>query len=186
MMFSPAQYLEWYARLDRWAPLGYRDCGRGCGQICCTDYEEDVGMYLFPGEAALYSTPEDWYRIEKSTCEAERLYPYDETPIHVFICDGNCPRHRRPLACRLFPLTPILRPDGLFSLNYPLGAYPICPLTRAQPGRLHRGFRRAVRGVYREILTNSMLFARYLEETRERQREKENEWFTMMRKQSPL
>lgn len=181
-MFSPAQYMDWYACLDRRGPLGYRDCGRSCGHICCTDYEEDVGMYLFPGEEALYREPDDWYHIEPSTCEAEGLYPYDDTPIHVCICDGHCPRHKRPLACRLFPLTPILRPDGVFSLGYPLGAYPICPLARSKPGTLNRGFRLAVRRVYREILTDPILFDRYLNETRRLREETGDEWFVMMRR----
>lgn len=141
-------------------------------------------MYLFPGEEALYSTSEDWYRIEESTCEAEGLYPYDDTPMYVFICDGHCPRHRRPLACRLFPLTPILRPDGVFSLGYPLGAYPICPLTRTGPGTLHLEFRRAVRRVYREILADPTLFARYLDETHKIREETRDQWFLMMRKYS--
>jgi len=181
-MFTPDQYHHWYAQLDRHAPLGYRDCGSSCGRICCTDYEEDVGMYLFPGEEALYPAQEDWYRIETSTCGAEGLYPRDDTPIHVFICDGRCPRHRRPLACRLFPLTPVLRPDGVFSLGYPLGAYPICPLTRTDPGTLHRGFRRAVRRVYRELLADPMLFARYLDESHVIREESRAAWFIMMQK----
>ena len=140
------------------------------------------GDVPFPGEEALYPARGDWYRIEKSTCEAESLHPYDDTPIHVFICDGRCPRHSRPLACRLFPLAPLLRPDGVFSLGYPSGAYPICPLTRTKPGALHRGFRRAVRQVYRDILTDPLLFARYLDETRDIREETRDEWFTMMRR----
>lgn len=179
-MFTSEQYLDWYGILDRWAPLGHRDCGRSCGRICCTDYEEDVGMYLFPGEEALYYPREDWYRIEESTCAEEGLYPYNDTLIYVFLCNGNCPRRRRPLACRLFPLTPILRPDGVFSLGYPLGAYPICPLTGSNPGALHRGFRRAVRRVYKEILTDPILFFRYLDETSRTLEETQDEWFARM------
>ena len=185
-MFAPDQYLRWYALLDQWAPLGYRDCGRSCGRICCTDYEEDVGMYLFPGEEALYAAREDWYRIEESTCETEGLYPYDDTPMYVFICDGRCPRIRRPLACRLFPLTPLLRPDGVFTLGYPLGAYPICPLTRTDPGALNLGFRRAARRVYREILSDPLLFHRYLDETRTLREETRDQWFTLMRSNTSL
>lgn len=143
-------------------------------------------MYLFPGEEALYPASEDWYRIKKSTCEEESLYPYDDTPMHVFICDGHCPRVRRPLACRLFPLTPILRPDGVFTLGYALGSYPICPLTLTGPGTLHRGFCRAVRQVYRDILTDPVLFARYLHETREIREETQSAWFIMMQKHSHL
>jgi|GEM_PF-4177759 len=143
-------------------------------------------MYLFPGEEALYHEKEDWFRIGESTCGSECLYPYDDTPMHVFICDGHCPRHRRPLACRLFPLTPILRPDGVFSLGYPLGAYPICPLTRTKPGTLHRGFRRTVRRVYRDLLNDPILFSRYLDETREIREETRDQWFIMMRRHSFL
>lgn len=180
IMFSPAQYRRWYDLLDDTTPLGNRDCGRTCGRICCTDYEEDVGMYLFPGEQAMYSAKELWFHIEHSTCAEEDIFPYDDTPVEVFLCHGRCPRHMRPLACRLFPLTPILRPDGVFTLHYPLGAYPICPLTQADPGSLHRNFRRAVRQVYGELLTDPLLFMRYLDETRLIREEAQDQWFMMM------
>jgi hypothetical protein len=185
-MFSPAQYRRWYGLLDRRAPLGYRDCGRSCGRICCTEYEEGVGIYLFPGEESLYASKELWFHIERSTCAEEDIYPYDESPIDVFICGGRCPRHMRPLACRLFPLTPILRSDGVFTLGYPIGAYPICPLTQANPGSLHRGFRRAVRSVYGEILTDPILFGRYLDETLRLREETKDKWFLMMRENTHL
>ena len=70
------------------------DCGKLCGAACCQpDEDGQGGMYLFPGE--------------------ETLLPGaggDFAPIYT--CAGTCAREERPLACRIFPLTPVKKENG--------------------------------------------------------------------------
>ena len=65
------------------------DCGQLCGAACCqADEDGQGGMYLFPGEEAL-------------------LHGEDSDFAPIYTCDGTCARENRPLACRIFPLTPV-------------------------------------------------------------------------------
>ena len=65
------------------------DCGQLCGAACCQpDEDGQGGMYLFPGEEALLPGAGG-----------------DFAPIYT--CDGRCAREERPLACRIFPITPL-------------------------------------------------------------------------------
>ena len=49
----------------------------------------------------------DYLRVE----ESEFLYGDDDERTLIAMCTGECERNMRPLACRIFPLAPILR-DG--------------------------------------------------------------------------
>ena len=76
-----------------------RDCGRVCGARCCRSCEgEETGMLLFPGEEELYTGREGWQVLDTETGR-------------LAVCPGRCDRDERPLACRLFPLLPVIR-DG--------------------------------------------------------------------------
>jgi len=101
------------------------DCGRICGAACCQPYPaqdgEASGMYLFPGEEYLYGPEDAWARI----------LPTDwitaGSKVSLLVCQGACPRERRPLACRLFPL--FARPEGEgFALRLDPRGWPVCPL----------------------------------------------------------
>lgn len=78
-------------------------------------------MLLFPGEEAFYTPAPAWARVRDSGLDAE------EGIVYFLECDGTCPREHRPLACRIFPLTPILR-DGSLHVQLDTRAWPICPL----------------------------------------------------------
>ena len=76
-----------------------RDCGRVCGAACCRSPEnEETGMLLFPGEEEAYRGKEGW------TIRETAMGP-------MAVCPGHCDRDERPLACRLFPLLPVIRED---------------------------------------------------------------------------
>ncbi len=96
-----------------------QDCGALCGGACCTPDEEDrSGMMLFPSERALYES-----------CDWAVLGQYD-TPVGVFDylkCAGRCPREARPLACRIFPLSPYFD-AGELKLRLDQRAWALCPL----------------------------------------------------------
>ena len=107
------------ALMESVTPLN-SDCGLTCAHACCQSLEGDeTGMLLFPGEEAYY----------------ENLAAYTMKPTELgmlLICSGRCQRCDRPLSCRLFPLLPVVREDGV-KVAVDLRAKAICPL--AQQGR---------------------------------------------------
>ena len=93
------------------------DCGTLCGAACCRSLEgEDTGMLLFPGEAALYADKPDFRLLETGRGT-------------LLICPGVCDRADRPLACRLFPLLPLVRETGI-RVAVDARARAVCPLRR--------------------------------------------------------
>ena len=123
--------------LDSVTPLR-SDCGRLCGAACCTADAPESGMYLFPHEEALYDASDTWMRLVPTD------WAPDGQPASLLICEGHCPRDRRPLACRIFPLAlrcteaaPQVKPD--------VRAWPVCPLMPHAPQGLSVEFISAVR-----------------------------------------
>lgn len=99
-----------------------RDCGKRCGAACCSPDEEGRGgMLLFPGEEALYEPAPDWATL------TETDWLVNGKPLYLLTCNGACPRAERPLACRLFPLTPVVE-RGAVSVCLDVRAWPVCPL----------------------------------------------------------
>lgn len=88
-------------------------------------------MLLFPGEESAY--------IHRSDCT---LRP---TPLGtLLLCQGTCRRMERPLSCRMFPLLPLLRPDGV-KVAMDARSAAVCPLYRAGRRGLSPAFVEAVR-----------------------------------------
>lgn len=115
------------------------DCGRVCARACCAG-DEACGMRLFPGERELLGPMEGrWDFVE--TADGGTLV----------VCQGDCERSMRPLACRLFPLFPYLDArTGRVRAVYDPRAWRVCPLVREHGRvRLDRDFVRTVRTVGR-------------------------------------
>ena len=86
--------------LEEITPL-QTDCGLVCGGACCQTHPgEETGMLLFPGEAEMYRGEEGFTLVDS---------PHGT----ILVCEGRCDRANRPLACRMFPLVMLLRPDGV-------------------------------------------------------------------------
>ncbi len=118
-------------KLNHITPLK-RDCGRICGARCCRSCEgEETGMLLFPGEEALYRDKAGW-RI-KDTASGKMV-----------ICPGTCDRDERPMACRLFPLLPVIR-EGRVRAAADQRARAVCPLARQGLRAVDPAFTDAVR-----------------------------------------
>ena len=108
------------------------DCGRVCGARCCRPLEgEETGMLLFPGEEAEYRGKPGWKLLETAAGT-------------LAVCPGVCGRNERPLACRLFPLLPVLRENGV-KAAMDQRAETVCPLTRYGLQGLDPAFKDAVR-----------------------------------------
>ena len=108
------------------------DCGRVCGARCCRSLEgEETGMLLFPGEEEAYLEKPGW--------------TVRETPAGLLaVCPGRCERSERPLACRIFPLLPVLREDGVKAAA-DQRARAVCPLLRQGIRGMNPAFAEAVR-----------------------------------------
>lgn len=118
-------YLQLYRLFDNSTPLP-ADCGRLCGSACCKG--DDAGMYLFPGEEKVYSLLNpDWCQTESS----DMTYTYRRTvkKVPLLVCGGKCDRYQRPLACRIFPLTPYVK-DGKLEIIIDPRAKSVCPLSK--------------------------------------------------------
>ena len=127
----PEILLQARALLESVTPLR-TDCGLACGGACCRPLEgETTGMLLFPGEEAYYEGRAGY-----------RMVPTQAGTL--LICTGRCARADRPLSCRLFPLLPLLRTDGV-KVATDLRAKTVCPLARQGKAALAPEFVEAVR-----------------------------------------
>ena len=123
------------AILENVTPLK-TDCGLTCQGACCRPLEgEMTGMLLFPGEEKYYEGREDY-----------RMTTTDHGTL--LICSGRCERADRPLSCRLMPLIPLIRPDGV-KVATDLRAKTVCPLAQQGKDALDPDFVSAVRQVGR-------------------------------------
>lgn len=129
----PETLVKARAILENVTPL-QTDCGMTCGGACCRSLPgETTGMLLFPGEEQHYAD----------------LPGYKVTPTGhglLLTCEGRCSRADRPLSCRLFPLLPLLRADGV-KVATDLRARTVCPLARQGKDALLPEFVAAVRKV---------------------------------------
>lgn len=115
------------------------DCGALCGAACCRpDEDGQGGVYLFPGEEELLAD-----------CDWGHVAPDGFAP--MLVCDGPCDRARRPLACRIFPLTPVRGRDGLWTVRMDARARAMCPLAGRGLKALDPRFPRAVRDALRLV-----------------------------------
>ena len=135
-----------------------KDCGRVCGARCCRPMDgEETGMLLFPSEAEAYAGKEGW-EIRKT--------PRGE----LILCSGRCDREDRPLACRMFPLLPLIGDDGEIRVVTDQRARAVCPLARQGKSAMDPAFIDAVREAGR-LLAQSDEQAVFLELLAEEQNE---------------
>ena len=110
------------------------DCGRVCGARCCRPLEtEETGMLLFPGEAEMYRGKPGWTLRETAAGT-------------LAVCPGTCERSERPLACRVYPLLPVIR-EGRVKAAADQRARAFCPLLRQGIRGMDPAFTEAVREV---------------------------------------
>lgn len=125
-MNSAYLYLQLYRLFDGITPLPV-DCGGLCDKSCCRG--DDGGMYLFPGEERVYKLLNpDWIRIEDS--DFTYKFNGEEKAVKIAFCKGECDRYQRPLACRIFPLTPYYK-DGKLTVITDPRSKSVCPLGKA-------------------------------------------------------
>ncbi len=142
-------YARLYQTFDNITPLR-TDCGKLCRQACCQNTDADLGMYLFPGEEMILQSA-DFLRIEPT-----ELFYLPKKPVFFASCQGQCPRSNRPLACRIFPLTPYLTAKDLLVVKYDPRAASLCPLAQNyRRSDLSPHFVKAVRHVGQQLIDNT-------------------------------
>lgn len=127
-----------YAPLRTVTPIA-GDCGALCDGACCAVEEEITGMYLFPGEEACIHPLPHWAALYDTD------FQYGGKTATLFTCTGTCERALRPLACRIFPLVPYLKPGKKLEIRMDPRGRAMCPLTRLRVADLDPAFVRAVR-----------------------------------------
>lgn len=166
-MNSAYLYLQLYRLFDTITPIR-ADCGELCGKACCKG--DEGGMYLFPGEESVYRLLKpDWVRIENS----DFTYNYNglKKTVKIAFCNGECDRYQRPLACRIFPLTPYVDSDGNLRIIPDPRSVSVCPLGRAlKTEDFDRTFVKNIKNTFILLLKNKEFkafieaYSRYLEE----------------------
>jgi hypothetical protein len=124
------------------SPLTF-DCGRLCGKACCQVTPDLPGMYLLPGEEALYHGKDGF------TMSNAILPGFGN--VNLLSCDGHCDRDARPLECRIFPLSPKIV-NGELSLRMDPRGRPVCPLCHEGLAALSTGFVGVVNGVFAALM----------------------------------
>ena len=160
-------YLQLYKLFDKVTPLAI-DCGLLCGSHCCKG--DDSGMFLFPGEDEVYKLlSPDWISISDS----DLTYSYEgntfKTPIAM--CKGKCNRFERPLACRIFPLTPYIDKEENLKIIIDPRAKGICRLAQGfELDDFDKSFVKNTQRAFRLLIKNRKIFefmkeySKYLDE----------------------
>lgn len=141
-------YRMLYGRIGHLTPI-CADCGRLCGKACCKGDRDGDGMYLFPGEEKMYGDVSAWAKVSVTDFEYEqgRFAP-------LLACDGRCERKIRPLACRIFPLTPYVGRDGRLSVIVDPRGRGLCPMAVLRISDFDAEFVNAVGDVGRIMMKN--------------------------------
>lgn len=174
-----------YRFLDHFSPIE-GDCGKLCGCACCVcaseelaeasqtsdtasgpsvpedDPDYSMGLYLMPGEEVMFTFDEDWIRWGYLQAE---IYDFPESwhgPVPFFQCltPPVCPREKRPLQCRTFPLAPHLDVDGNLYMIYNQDPLPYsCPLTSDRESYpLSPAFVKATFTAWKHLIRNPLIW----------------------------
>ncbi len=168
-LLTAKDYQYIYSFTSEPTPLQY-DCGTLCGRACCQPgRNNDLGVYLFPGEEVMFNRKENWL-IWEAQNPAEQLFPASwPTPVYFIRCTDLCPREARPLACRFFPLAPHLQQDNRLLFIYETLDLPYrCPLIN-EDLPLQNKFIRTVAAAWQVMLQDSRIRNFVEEESRYRE-----------------
>lgn len=124
--------------------------------------QDELGIYLFPGEHLLLNEMEDTSWLEVETQDAHEIgFPDSWTgPVYFVKCKTppNCPRKWRPLQCRTFPLKPIIDDNGVLELIWNDEELPyVCPLIE-ENAPIHDDFYRATYLVWSHLVKDPRIF----------------------------
>ncbi|MCQ2550874.1 MAG: hypothetical protein MJ146_01605 [Clostridia bacterium] len=151
-------YKAIYRLLDRVNPVPY-DCGTLCNCLCCIDegFDEEMGIYLLPGEEKIHNKKDPWLSWTQELAED---YDFPDSwfgKIYFVKCTNppNCPREKRPIQCRTFPLAPHIK-DGELILIETIDELPYeCPLIHEE---LDPKFIKATYTVWKHLIRDERIY----------------------------
>lgn len=171
MRLKAADYKYLYSITCDITPLN-SDCGLLCGSVCCSpDAKNSLGVHLFPGEECRFDGNEDWLTWDYLD-PVKHGFPdsWDET-VYFLKCSAPCPRDKRPLACRFFPLAPHILTDGTLLITYETIKLPYsCPLI-TKKFTLRKDFIETVARAWLIMLRDPRIYDLAREDSREREKE---------------
>lgn len=174
-VISERTYRAIYRLLDRVNPID-GDCGSLCGAECCTcSYEpeeidfhgegdvnadEYMGLFFLPGEEKIHQGEDDW--LEWGHIQAEDYYYPDSWEGKIYFAQCNtsplCPREKRPIQCRTFPLAPHIDEDGIFHVIMYSDELPYsCPLLEDDI-KLNEDFIQATYTAWKHLLKDQRIY----------------------------
>ena len=138
-------YKRAYKLLNNITPLHF-DCGELCNNKCCKDGYE--GMYLFP------------YEEQYLSGKTENQIVNTNSNLNLLLCNGECNRKYRPLACRIFPYFPYLDTNGILEVKFDLRAKSICPLqfTDILQIVINKRFIKRIERVFRKLIKHKVFY----------------------------
>lgn len=138
-------YEEAYCLLENCTPLRF-NCGKLCNAICCQSQHGEDGMFLFPFEEERYKNQTQFKIIDSNwTLSNGRI-------IKLLVCKGQCKRNMRPLACRIFPLAPLLTNNDMLRIKMDIRGRRVCPLCQEGITSVQPVFRQTVRRAITPLL----------------------------------
>lgn len=153
-------YRAIYRLLDRVSPVPF-DCGTICGSVCCTSAaEEDMGIYLLPGEEKIHDRNADWLTWHTQSTEE---YDFPESwhgKVNWIRCKEPpfCPRSMRPIQCRTFPLAPHLTEEGELILIWNDTDLPYCCPMIEEETELDEVFIKATLTVWKHLIRDPLIY----------------------------
>ena len=152
-----------YDRLDEVSPVDF-DCGKLCGEVCCVydedDYHnEDLALYLLPGEELMYEDSDDFDLYYFTSDEIK--YPHSwKDDIYLVKCVNppKCDRSIRPIQCRTFPLIPHISKKGKFHLIFDESEFPYkCPIVNDHI-KLNEDFVEVTYEIWMALISNPLVY----------------------------
>lgn len=148
------------------------DCGLLCGSVCCRpDNQNSLGIYLFPGEECQFTGREKWLVWEYHN-PADYSFPDNwKDPVSFLKCTAPCPRDKRPLACRFFPLAPHILANGktLFLIHETIKLPYRCPLI-FENITIIKSFTKTIAQAWQILLRDPRIHKLVVEDSREREK----------------
>jgi len=158
ILLTQADFALAWSILENTTPLKGKDCGQLCQAKCCSDWKDDIGIYLFPGEECMLSRDDSTFLWEKHSSKDYEFCPSWQGEYYFLRCSGSCKRSNRPLQCRLFPLAPLLMPSGKLAVFMPEEYKEVCPLIKVGIAGLDAEFISKCLAVWRVLLKDKHIY----------------------------
>lgn len=161
-------YRAIYRLLDRVSPVPF-DCGMICGAACCdaANYDEEMGIFLLPGEEKMHDRDSDWLVWNTLSTDEYEFPPSWHGKVNFVRCKTppHCPREKRPIQCRSFPLTPHLTEDGKLFLVWNDSDLPYCCPMIEDETELDPDFIQATYTVWKHLIRDPLIYDLVREES---------------------